>query len=70
MCSVSLVVTVSRSIPSTIASFEHATVASQSYALVVHPSGEVLTSVCEFLYWWKLVSEFLKHGVITLEIFR
>ena len=26
--------------------------------------------VCDFLYWCKLVSEFLKHGVITLEIFR
>ena len=42
--------TVSRSLPSTIASFEHARVASQSYALVVHPSGDVLTSLCEFIY--------------------
>ena len=61
---------VSRSLPSTIASFEHARAASQSYALVVHRSGEVLTSLCKFLYWCKLVSEFLEHGVITLEIFR
>ena len=49
---------------------QHARVASQSYALIVHPSGEVLAPLCVFLYWCKLVSEFLEHGVITLEIFR